>query len=107
MRWYPTSNGGMQNGSSVGVCTHCVHVFRTFGADLHAQLALINKISASELRKKVIKGPLLVGSCVVPLTLIVVRWGAGTSRHIAWSRWGEGGGSLWSFSVTNRSVWQP
>ncbi len=23
----PTSNGGMQNGSSVGICTHCVHVF--------------------------------------------------------------------------------
>ena len=25
--WYPTTNGGVQNGSSVGTCTHYVHVF--------------------------------------------------------------------------------
>ena len=24
---YPTTNGGTQNGSSVGICTHCIHVF--------------------------------------------------------------------------------
>ena len=28
----PTTNGGMQNGSSVGICTRCLHVFCTFGA---------------------------------------------------------------------------
>ena len=43
---YPTINGGMQNESSVGICTHCTHVFRTFGTDLHAQLVLSDKISA-------------------------------------------------------------
>ncbi len=26
-REYPTTNGGMQNGSSVEICTHCTHVF--------------------------------------------------------------------------------
>ena len=32
-----------------------------FGADLYAQSVLINKISASELRRKYIKSALLVG----------------------------------------------
>ena len=35
--------------------------FCMLGADLHAQLVLINKISASELSRKFIKGALLVG----------------------------------------------
>ncbi len=52
---YPTTNGGMQNGSSVGICV-CM-----FGADLYAQSELINKISASELSWKIIKGALLAG----------------------------------------------
>ncbi len=30
---YPTTNGGMQNGSSVGISTHCSHFFCTLGAD--------------------------------------------------------------------------
>ncbi len=34
---FPTSNGGMQKGSSVGMCTHCIHVF--------AHLALICMLS--------------------------------------------------------------
>ncbi len=50
----PTTNGGMQNGSSVGMCTRCVHVFCTFGADLCAQSVLRNKISASEFSRKFI-----------------------------------------------------
>ena len=58
---YPTTNGGMQNGSSVGICTHRVHVFCTFGSDLHAQSVLIDEISASELSRKFIKSELLVG----------------------------------------------
>ncbi len=57
----PTSNAGMQNGSSVGICTQCKHVFARFGADLHAQSVLSNKISAAELRRKLIKSALLVG----------------------------------------------
>ena len=58
----PTSNTGMQNGSSVGICgTHCMHVFCTFGTDLHAQSMFINKISASELSRNFIKSALLVG----------------------------------------------
>ena len=67
-RWYAkwkmsTQPAAMvcKNGSSVGMCAHCVHVFYTFGTDLHAQSALINKISASELRRKFTKSPLLVG----------------------------------------------
>ena len=38
-----------------------LHVFAHFGADLHARSVLINKISASELRRKLIKSALLVG----------------------------------------------
>ncbi len=54
---------GIQNGCSVGICTHCVHgFFCTFGANLHAQSMPINIISASELRRKFIKCALSVGS---------------------------------------------
>ncbi len=60
---YPTTDGGMQKVSSVGICsTRRIHGFRTFGTDLYVQLALINKISASELSQKLIKSELLVGS---------------------------------------------
>ncbi len=59
---YPTTNGGVQNGSSVGIGTRCMHVFlHVLGADLHAQSVLVNKISASELSRKFIKNALLVG----------------------------------------------
>ena len=51
----------MQNGSSVGMYTHCIHVFARFGADLPAQSVLSNEISASELSRKLIKSALLVG----------------------------------------------
>ena len=58
----PTTNGGMQNGSSVGIRTHCKHVFFCkFGANLHAGWMLTNKISALEISRKIIKGALLVG----------------------------------------------
>ena len=40
---YPTTNGGMQNGSSVDIHTHCVHVFARFGADLYVQSMVIKK----------------------------------------------------------------
>ncbi len=45
----PTTDGGMQNGSSVRILVPITHNarFRTFGADLHAQSLLVNKISAS------------------------------------------------------------
>ncbi len=45
----PTASGGVQNGSSVEIRTHCMHVFACFGANLHAQSVISNKISASEL----------------------------------------------------------
>ncbi len=51
---YPTTNGGMQNGSSVGIYTHFIHVFFTFGADLYVQSVLINKIPASELSRSLL-----------------------------------------------------
>ena len=40
---FPTINGCMQNGSSVGIYTRCIHVFCTFGTDLYAQSMIINK----------------------------------------------------------------
>ncbi len=46
----------------LGWNTYALHTyFCTFGADLCAQSVLINKISASELRRKLIKSALLVG----------------------------------------------
>ena len=30
---FPTTNGGMRNGSSVGICTRCMHVFAHLGAN--------------------------------------------------------------------------
>ncbi len=59
--FFPTTNGGMQNGNSVGMFTHRVHILARFGADSHAQSVLINKISASELSRKFIKSALSVG----------------------------------------------
>ena len=47
------------------VQTEYVHIAYTFfltGANLCAQLALVSKISASELSRRFIKGPLLVGN---------------------------------------------
>ncbi len=57
----PTTNGGTQNESfSWNICT--LHTrFGTFGTNLCAQLVLTNKISASELSRKIIKSTLLVG----------------------------------------------
>ncbi len=55
----PTTNGGVRNGSSVGIIYYTLHT--TFGINLHAQLVLINKICASKLSQKLIKRALLVG----------------------------------------------
>ena len=57
----PTTNSGMRNGSSVGTCTHRIHVFARLALICNAQSVLINKISASELRRKLTKSALLVG----------------------------------------------
>ncbi len=59
----PTTNGGTQNGSSVGICTHCIRVLARSAPICNAQWVLINKISASELSRNFIKSALLVGSC--------------------------------------------
>ncbi len=51
---YPTSNGGMQDGSSVGTCVRCVHVFRTSRCRFcSARSVLVDKISASGAREEV------------------------------------------------------
>ena len=50
-----TTNGGTQNGSSVGICYMLHTRFCTFGADLRAQTVPINKISTSELSRKFVK----------------------------------------------------
>ncbi len=53
--------------------TYTLHArFCTFGADLHAQSVLGNKISASELRRKFIKSVLLAG------------WHEHSADHHAW-----------------------
>ena len=57
---HPTTNGGVQNESSVGIRTHCTHVFARLDVDLYAQSVLIIKISASELSRKFIKSALLL-----------------------------------------------
>ncbi len=57
----PTTNGGMQNGSSVGMCTRCTHVFARLAPICCAQSVLINKISASELSRKFITSAVSVG----------------------------------------------
>ncbi len=92
----PTANEGMQNGSSVGTCTHCIHGFCTFRAILHAQSVLINKISAQELRRKFIKGPLLVGHKTFFLFLLLGALGA--------RGWKEGMGHEWA-SVLSLLSW--
>ncbi len=50
-----------KNGSSVRICMRCMHVLARFASILYAQTVLIDKISASELRRKFIKSALLVG----------------------------------------------
>ncbi len=59
--FFPTTKGGMQNGSSAGIYTHRTQVCARLAPDLHAQSVLINEISASELRRKFFKNVLLVG----------------------------------------------
>ncbi len=54
-------------------CLHVAYMFLTFGADLHAQSVLINKISASELRQKFIKSALLVGSASLKNFFLVIN----------------------------------
>ncbi len=58
---FPTTNGGMQNWSSVGILYTLHTRFSTFGNDLCDQSVLINKITASELSRKSVKSALLVG----------------------------------------------
>ncbi len=41
--YYPTTNGGMQNGSSVGKFTHCMHVFARFAPICMLSLCLLTK----------------------------------------------------------------
>ena len=75
----PTSNGGVQNGSSVGTRTRCVHVFARLSADSYTQSAIVKQkycigaqaevylgsvvgwvVSFWELRREFIKSLLLV-----------------------------------------------
>ncbi len=57
----PTSNGGMQNGSSVGTCPRCIHVFARLALMCMLSRCLGTKISASEIRRNFTKNALLVG----------------------------------------------
>ena len=58
---FPTTNGGMQNGSSVEICARCIHVFAHLAPIYMLSRCLLTKISASELSRKFIKSALLAG----------------------------------------------
>ena len=45
----------MRNGSSVGMRTHCMHIFARLAPNLYAQSVLVNNISVSELSREFIK----------------------------------------------------
>ncbi len=64
---YPTTNGGMQKWilccNTIFIYTRYVCTLCTFGADFHAQSALVNKTYASELIWKFIKGPFVGWAC--------------------------------------------
>ncbi len=66
-RWYA-------KGSSVETYTHCIHVYARLVLILCAHSVLINKISASKLRRKFIKSALLVGQ---PTNVFFLFWGGG------------------------------
>ncbi len=81
----PTTNVGMQTGSSVGIYTHCN--FCTFGADLYAQSVLISKISAWRS-----VGSLLRVRCWLGCEIVWLQWKKRCKK--------EGGG--WGLSKTIR-----
>ncbi len=57
----PTTNGGMQNGSSVGICARCTHIFARLAPICMLSRCLATKSRHSELSWKSIKSALLVG----------------------------------------------
>ncbi len=61
LKAYPTTNGGMQNGRSVGICIRCIHVFEHLAPICMLSRCLLTKISASEPSRKFIESALLVG----------------------------------------------
>ncbi len=61
----PTINGGMQNGSSVGIHTHCIHVFARLVPIFMLSRCSLANISAWKLSRKFIKSALLVGRVCV------------------------------------------
>ncbi len=73
MRTQPTKGGGQKWKLGRNTYTLRTRFFCTSGADSYAQLVLINKISASELSRKFIKGALLflllVGKDILELIL--------------------------------------
>ena len=66
----PTTNGGMQNGTSVGECTGCIHVFERLAPICMLSRCLVTKISASELSRRFVKSALLVGVSLHPRMLL-------------------------------------
>ncbi len=53
------------------ICKRCIHVRKhVWAPDLYAQLVIINKISASELSRKLNKSALLVGHVYVKSLII-------------------------------------
>ena len=57
----PTTNGGMQNGSSVGIHARCKQVFACLAPICVHGRCLLTNISASELSRNFLKSALLVG----------------------------------------------
>ncbi len=116
---YPTTNGGMQNGSPVGACTRCMHVFARSAPSCMLSRCLVTELSASELSRKLIKSPLLVGDAWVFKTWLGNGWTLAKSppppsilsSFPAEREGGEGGGEDLGMTLEQLSpsliLWEP
>ncbi len=68
---------------------HCIHVFARPAPICNAQSAIIHKISASELRRKSIKGPLSVGK-IVGWDGDLVKYILNVLLHVRYARHAQG-----------------
>ncbi len=58
---YPTTNGDMQNGTSVAICTHCIHVFAGLASICVLSRRLLTEFLHRSSSGSLLRVPLLVG----------------------------------------------
>ena len=80
----PTTNAGMQNGSSVGIHTRCTHVFPHLAPIFVLSRCLVAKFLHRSSGGSLLKSALLVGK-VVRTVLYVQVWWSGKSPLICWA----------------------